>query len=69
MPAGVGDVSGYAVLQFRAGLNFADARNPSGLPQDFSVVLTDGAGHSASTLVSDWSRALFYPPSYRLSHA
>jgi len=64
LPAGSRDVSRYPVLQFRAGLNFIDSRNPYGQPQDFSVVLTDGAGHSASTLVSDWSRALFYPPSF-----
>ena len=64
LPAGSRDVSDYAALQFRAGLNFADLRNPYGQPQDFSVVLTDGAGHSASTRVSDWSRALFYPPSF-----
>ena len=64
LPAGSRDVSRYPVLQFRAGLNFGDTRNPYGQPQDFSVVLTDGSGHSASTLVSDWSRALFYPPDF-----
>jgi hypothetical protein len=56
------DVSGYAVVQLRAGVNFADARNPSVVPQDFSMVLTDRAGNSASVLVSDNSNALYYPP-------
>jgi hypothetical protein len=54
------DVSGYAVVQFRAVVNFEDARNVG--PQDLSVVLTDGSGVSVSQLVSALSGALFYPP-------
>lgn len=62
LPAGSRDVSGYAVLQFRATVNFEDARNLPGQAQDFSVRLTDGAGTSATTKVSNWSQALFFPP-------
>ncbi len=62
LPAGSRDVSGYAVLQFRASVNFEDARNVPGQAQDFSVRLTDGAGSSATTTVSAWSQALFFPP-------
>jgi hypothetical protein len=55
-------VSGFLALQFRASVNFADSRNPSGAPQDFSVTLTDSAGNSATTRVSSASWALFFPP-------
>jgi hypothetical protein len=61
LPAGARDVSGFYALQFRAALNWNDARNPNIVPQDFTVSLTDGAGRSASTLVSDSARSLFYP--------
>ncbi len=54
------DVSGYAVVQFRASVNFDDARNVGA--QDLSVVLTDSSGNSASSLVSASSGALFFPP-------
>jgi hypothetical protein len=56
------DVSGYFAFQFRASVNFLDSRNPSEVPQDFSVTLTDDVANSATALVSDWSAALFYPP-------
>ncbi len=62
LPASTGDVSGFAAIQFRAGLNFTDTRNPVGMPRDFSVTLTDGAGNSATSLVSASSGALFFPP-------
>lgn len=62
LPAGSRDVSGFAALQFRASVNFLDSRNPEGLPKDFSVTLTDGAGSSATARVSDASGALFFPP-------
>jgi hypothetical protein len=61
IPASYGDVSGYSDLQFRAGVNFDDIRN-SYATQDFSVVLTDASGHSASTPVSEWTNWLFFPP-------
>jgi hypothetical protein len=59
---GTGDVRGYRVVQFRASVNFDDPRNDSAVPQDFSVILTDRVGNSASALVSDNSDALYYPP-------
>jgi hypothetical protein len=62
IPAGSRDVRGFSTVQFRASVNYTDARNPVGLPRDLSVVLTDGAGASASARVSDFSPALFYPP-------
>lgn len=65
LPPGARDLRAYAALQFRAAVNFQDYRNMTpGAPveKDFSVVLTDGAGRSAATLVSRWSDALFYPP-------
>ena len=62
LPDGARDVSGYFALQFRAGVNFADSRNPADMPQDLSVILTDGAGNTATAQVSAWSGALFYPP-------
>jgi hypothetical protein len=61
LPPGDRNVSGYAVLQFRAGVNFDDYRN-SFATQDFSAVLTDGSGHSFETPVSPWTNWLFYPP-------
>lgn len=64
IPPSEGNVSRFATLQFRAGINFTDARNPVGQAQDFSVVLTDASGDRASVRVSDHSRALFYPPSF-----
>jgi hypothetical protein len=62
LPIGTRDLSGYSTLQFRAAVNFADSRNPVETPQDLTVILTDGAGRSGAANVSDWSKALFYPP-------
>lgn len=62
LPAGSRNVSAFQVFQFRASVNFTDARNPAGVPQDFSVRLTDGTGATSSTLVGLHSAALFYPP-------
>jgi hypothetical protein len=62
LPAGTRDISQFQVFQFRAGVNFEDARNPTGAAQDFRVRLTDGTGASADVLVSAFSDALFYPP-------
>ena len=61
LPLGARDVSGFEALQFRASVNFADARNAKA-PQNFRVVLTDGTGAQASVSVGDLSGALFYPP-------
>jgi hypothetical protein len=62
IPPGLGDVSSLAALQFRASVNFEDARNPMNAAQDFSVTLTDGVGISATTIVSGSSAALYFPP-------
>jgi hypothetical protein len=48
-------------LQFRVSVNFSDTRNAANTPQNFSVVLTDGAGATASVRVGDVSKALFLP--------
>ncbi len=69
LPEGSRNISNYFALQFRAALNFADARNPAGQPQNFQIVLTDGAGNSASTTVSevyaDRANPLYFPPQNR----
>jgi hypothetical protein len=62
LPLGARNVSAYQWLTFRVGVNFADTRNPSGAAQNFTVVLTDGAGATASLRVADVSGVLFYPP-------
>jgi hypothetical protein len=62
LPAGARDVSDFGVIQFRASVNFADARNPAGAAQDLSVLLADGARRTAVVRVGAHSRALFYPP-------
>lgn len=61
LPAGARNVSTYAALTFRTGINFGDFRSTFDT-QDFSVVLTDGAGQASSTTVSPWTNWLFYPP-------
>ena len=62
LPEGSRDASGFQALQFRAAVNFSDARNPPDVDQDLSVVLIDGAGNTASGRISDFSQALYYPP-------
>ncbi|HYT65804.1 MAG TPA: hypothetical protein VEL51_05260 [Vicinamibacterales bacterium] len=62
VPAGAGDVTPFLALQFRASVNFADARNASGVPQDLTVTLTDRTNHSATVRVGAVSGSLFYPP-------
>ncbi len=62
LPSGARDVSGFGWLQFRVAVNFADTRNPSGVPQNFTVVLTDGAGAASAVTVASYTDALFYPP-------
>ncbi len=60
--AAAGNVSGFQAVQFRVSVNFADARNMAGLAQDFSVVLTDASGSTGFVRVSDYSKALYFPP-------
>ena len=62
LPTGARDVSGFTWLTFRVSVNFADTRNPSGIGQNFSVVLTDGTGATSSVTVNSYSDVLFYPP-------
>jgi len=62
LPLGARDVSGFGWLQFRVAVNFADTRNPTGVPQNFTVRLTDGAGAVSSVTVNSYTDALFYPP-------
>lgn len=66
LPRGTRDVSSFRALQFRASVNFADPRNALGVPQDFTVVLTDRRGKSGSVHVGAVSRALYYPPGERV---
>ncbi len=62
LPAGSRDVSGFSTLQFRVGLDYTSALNPVGATRDFSVVLRDGLGRTASVRVGSVSSPLFYPP-------
>jgi hypothetical protein len=62
LPSGARDVSIFQALQFRVSVNYNDLRNASNTPQNFSVILTDGTGATASVRVGDYSDALFYPP-------
>ncbi|HEX8456911.1 MAG TPA: hypothetical protein VF656_06425 [Pyrinomonadaceae bacterium] len=62
LPLGARNVSGYQALQFRVSVNYNDTRNPANTPQNFSIVLTDGAGVTSTVRVGDVSTALFYPP-------
>ena len=62
IPTASRDISAFQWFQFRVSVDFTDPSNPAGSPQDFSIVLVDGTGKTASVQVSQWSRALFYPP-------
>jgi dienelactone hydrolase len=62
LPLGARDVSAFEALQFRVSVNFADTRNAARVAQNFSVILTDGAGAQASVRVGDVTSVLFYPP-------
>jgi hypothetical protein len=60
------DVSNFATLQFRVGLDYTSidtaTNNPVGQPQDFSIRLTDGNGRTSTLRASDYSDVLYYPP-------
>ena len=62
LPLGARDVSGFQALTFRVSVNFADSRNSANAAQNFTVLLTDGAGNTSGALVGNHSAALFYPP-------
>ena len=55
-------MSGFRWLTLRASVNFADTRNPAGIGQNFTVVLTDGAGATSTVTVASYADVLFYPP-------
>ncbi|HEX8557431.1 MAG TPA: hypothetical protein VF668_04990 [Pyrinomonadaceae bacterium] len=62
LPLGARDVGAFRWLTFRVSVNFADTRNPAGIGQNFTVVLTDGAGATSAVTVASYSDVLFYPP-------
>lgn len=62
LPLGSRDVGGFRWLTFRVAVNFADTRNPSGIGQNFTVMLTDGTGATSSVTVNSYADVLFYPP-------
>jgi hypothetical protein len=63
IPAADGDVSGYKALYMAASVNFFDSRNPArgdeGLwnpeaaPQNFTIAVSDAAGHEATVKAGD----------------
>jgi len=61
LPKGTRDVSAFRTLQFRASVNFGDARNAVGVPQNLTVVLSDRK-NTVRVTVDTVSRSLFYPP-------
>ena len=63
IPPGYRDVSAYRAVQFRVLVDFTDGLNPDGADQDFTILLRDGAGLTASVVASDHTRSLFFPPS------
>jgi len=62
LPGPTRNVSGFAAVQFRVSVNFADGRNIAGMAQELRVVLTDSGGNSSSVRVGDHSGALYFPP-------
>lgn len=61
LPSGQRDVSAFATLQFRFGIDDNDARN-GGANQDFQVRLEDGTGERVYVSVADFTNALEFPP-------
>ena len=61
IPSGSRDVSDFATLQFRVGVDHTDSRN-GGTARNFRVQLRDGAGDTATARVADFSNALLFPP-------
>jgi dienelactone hydrolase len=62
LPAGAGDLSGYATLSLRAAVDPASPLNEVGQPQAFRVQLTDRAGNSAALQTRPDEPALAFPP-------
>jgi hypothetical protein len=65
LPPNRSDVSSYQWIQFRAALDYADARN-AGSSGDFSIRLVDGEGGSASVRLGQHSQARHSDVRYRL---
>src|SRR6202007_1912223 len=59
VPVAKQDVSGYTNLSFRAAVDFSETALG---PLNFSVVLIDSAGNSASQAVDNFTNALFHQP-------
>ncbi len=66
LPPGQGNVIRFETLQFRVGVNFADARNLAGLDQDFTVMLQDGGSRAVylrvGTSYANRPQPMYYPP-------
>jgi hypothetical protein len=69
IPLGYRDVSDYRAVQFRVLVDFSDGLNPVDADQDFTILLRDGAGLTASVVASDYTRSLFFPPSSDVNNA
>ncbi len=59
LPGTAKDVSGFAVLAFRVTQKYGSPENPSNLPQDLFVRLTDGGGKSRAIRVSTFTDVPF----------
>src|ERR1051326_2317968 len=59
---GAVNITTYDALQFRASVNFNDARNPLGAAQDMSVTLTDTTANTCTIRAGQYSDALYFPP-------
>ncbi|HEY0279632.1 MAG TPA: hypothetical protein VGC32_15325 [Solirubrobacterales bacterium] len=55
---GSADVSGDEALTFETTIDQGAEENPVGAAQDFTVTLTDAAGHEASTRAGNWTGSL-----------
>lgn len=62
LPGDVHDLTAFRDLRFRAAVDFTDAANPVDKPQNLRVLLTDRFGHTSSTEVAPYTKALDYPP-------
>ena len=50
-------------------MDHSDPLNPIDADQDFTILLRDGAGTTASVAASDHTRSLFFPPSSDVSNS
>lgn len=61
LPAGEGDLSGYTTFTLRAAVDPLSSLNPEGIPQSFSLRLTDRAGNTATVPTRIDEPALVFP--------